>query len=137
LRLGVASLQKQKWLTEGHLREEMVHDVIMRHVVQEETSLPAEKITVDCTGCAALEGPLVLAEVWELGVGVVEICDHDELHGHPAIRIIWGKISPRTRWTYPMRDCEPGYTVVFYNIRGSENRASICNKPGHEEYADI
>jgi hypothetical protein len=66
-------------LTERHLGEEVVHDVVVGDVVQEEAALPAEEVAVDGARGAALEGPLALAEVRERGVRVVEVGDHDEL----------------------------------------------------------
>ena len=57
----------------------MVNDVIVRNVMQEEPSLPSEEVAVHRTSRATLERPLFLTEVWELRIGVVEICDHNEL----------------------------------------------------------
>lgn len=102
-------------MIEWHFGEEMVDDVVVGYIMQEKSPLPSQEVTVHCAGCAALKGPFLLAEVWQLRVGVMEICDHDE----------------------PMGDSEPGYTVIFYNIGRSEKRAGISDKPGHGKYADI
>ena len=53
-------------------------DVIVRDIVEEETTLPAEEITVNSASSTTLVVPLILAVMREFGVGVVEVSDHDE-----------------------------------------------------------
>ena len=68
-------------LTEWHLGEKVVHNMIVRYIMEEKTALPAQKIPVNGACCTALEGPLALTEMGQLRISMVEICDHDKLTG--------------------------------------------------------
>ena len=50
----------------------------MGDTVQEEPTLPAQEIAVDCRSCSALKVPRLSAVVGKEGVCVVEVCYHDE-----------------------------------------------------------
>lgn len=102
-------------VVEGHLGEEVVDDVVVGDVVEEETSLPAEEVTVDGSGGTTLEGPFLLAVVGEHGVGVVEVGDHDE----------------------PVADAEPGETVVFDDFASSVDGRGVGDTPDHGEDAGV
>lgn len=36
-----------------------------------------------------------------------------------------------------MTDCQPWYTIVFYNSSSAEYRAGICDEPSHEKNANV
>lgn len=71
-------IARARLLTMRHLREEMVYDVIVRHIVQEKATLPAQEISVDCTGSTSLIRPGIVAVMWDDGVCMVQVGDHDE-----------------------------------------------------------
>ena len=56
-------------------------DVIVRDVVEEETTLPAEERPVDGSSSSALEVPFFSAVMRHDGVGMVEVSDHDDWRG--------------------------------------------------------
>lgn len=56
----------------------MVHDVVVRDVVEEKATHPAQEVAVDCRRRAALVVPFRLAIVGQFRVSVVQIRDHDE-----------------------------------------------------------
>ena len=58
---------------EGHLREEVMDNVIVCDVVEEETTLPSEERTVDRARCTTLETPFTLAVVRKALVGVMKL----------------------------------------------------------------
>lgn len=68
-------------LTKGHFREEMVNDMVMSYIVQEKASLPSQEITIDSASSPSLVGPLSSAEMRQLRVGVMKVCNHDKLAG--------------------------------------------------------
>ena len=70
--------KKERRLTEGHLGEKVVHDMVVGHVVEEKAAHPAEEVAVHRRGRAPLEVPLRLAIVRQLRVRVVKVRDHDE-----------------------------------------------------------
>lgn len=70
--------KKKRRLTEGHLGEKVVDDMVVGHVVEEEAAHPAEEVAVHRRGRAPLEVPLRLAIVRQLRVRVVKVRDHDE-----------------------------------------------------------
>jgi len=65
-------------VVEGDGREEMVSNMVVRDVVKEETTGPAQKWPVNSGGSATEEGPLLVAVVSDGWVGVVEIGKHDD-----------------------------------------------------------
>lgn len=122
-------------LTEGHLREKVVNHVIVRNIMQEEATLPAEEVAIDGARSATLEGPFTFSEMGQLRVGVVEVGDHDKLR-----RVRSAGMQIRQTLTYrphPMTDGQPWYTVVFYNSGGSVYRAAICDEPSHQKNANV
>lgn len=52
--------------------------MVVGDIVEEEATLPAKEGPVDGGGSAALEVPFLSAVVGEVGVGVVEVGDHDD-----------------------------------------------------------
>lgn len=64
--------------TERHLREKVVHDMEVSHIMKEKASLPAQKVPVDCSSGSTLEVPFFTAVVRECRVSVVEVSDHDD-----------------------------------------------------------
>ena len=58
--------------TERHRREEVMCDMVVRHVVEEETADPAEQGAVDGGGDAAQECPLILTVVRDGRVRVMK-----------------------------------------------------------------
>lgn len=65
-------------LTEGHLREEMVHDVVVRDVVQEELARAPEELPVHRRRRAAPVRPRAAAVERNRGVGVLQEGDRDD-----------------------------------------------------------
>jgi hypothetical protein len=66
----------------------------MRNVMEEEATLPAQKVSVDSGSSTTLVSPCVIAVVWKLRICVVEVGDHNE----------------------PVGDAEPRDAIVFHNI---------------------
>ena len=60
----------------------MVGDVVVRHVMEEETASPTEEWSVDGGNGATDESPRVLAEVRHRRVGMVKIGEHND----PVVR---------------------------------------------------
>lgn len=56
-----------------------MNDVVMSDVMQKEAPLPAEEVAVDGACGTSLEGPLALAKMRKLRVGVVKVSDHNKL----------------------------------------------------------
>ena len=72
-----------------HRREEVMYDVPMGYTMQEETTLPSQEVPINRRTRATLEGPRIASVMRYLGIGVVQVCDHNE----------------------PVRDQEPGNAV--------------------------
>jgi hypothetical protein len=71
-------LKMERARTEGHLGEEVVDYMVVRDVMEKETSLPAQKRPV-YRGCgAALEVPLLATVMGECRVSVVQVGNHDD-----------------------------------------------------------
>jgi hypothetical protein len=71
--------------------------------------------------------------VGELGVGVVEVGDHDELWQVSE----WGGGVGRETRAYPVGDGEPGDAVVFDDVGGAKDGAGIGDEGGHGEDACV
>ena len=50
--------------TERHLREEVVNDMVVRHIVQEEAALPSQEWSVYSRSRTSLIVPLFRTVVW-------------------------------------------------------------------------
>lgn len=55
----------------------MMGNMIMRNVVKEVASNPAKERSIDSCESAAKEGPLFIAIVWDGGIRVMKVCEHD------------------------------------------------------------
>ena len=75
---GRSERTEKRRLTEWHLWEKVVDDMVAGHVVEEEPAHPAQEVAVDRRSGAPLEIPLRLAIVRQLRVRVVQVRDHDE-----------------------------------------------------------
>lgn len=82
-------------LTEGHLGKEVVDDMIVCNSMEEEITLPPQKVSVYSSRGSARVRPSVVAVVGQNRVGVVKVGNHDE----------------------PMIDAEPRDAVVLDNLR--------------------
>ena len=102
-------------MVEGQLGEEVMDDMIMRNIVEEESSLPPKEITIDSSSCTALESPLVLPVVGHFGVGVVQVSDHDK----------------------PMGDLKPRDTIVLDYFGCTKDGAGVGDAPCHSEDSDV
>lgn len=56
----------------------MMDDVKVSHIVEEETTCPAQEIAINSRGSTTLEAPLSRTIVWELGVCMVQVRYHDK-----------------------------------------------------------
>ena len=63
----------------------MVDDMIVDNVVEEETAAPA-KAAVNGGCCPLEEGPRLGFELWQIWVGVMEVCDGDDPMIDPHVR---------------------------------------------------
>jgi hypothetical protein len=52
--------------------------MVVSNIMEEETTLPSQEVPVDGRGSTALEVPLLAAVVWQIGISVVEVSDHDD-----------------------------------------------------------
>lgn len=120
--------------TEGHLGEKVVDDVEVRYVVEEEAALPPEDTAVDGRGGAALEVPLFTTVVRHVGVGVMEVGDHDDCG--PQLDLIG---APPKWWKglTPVRNLKPGDAVVLDDLHGAVDGAGVGDGPDHECDADV
>lgn len=80
----------------------MVYHMIVGNIMQEESTLPTQEISVHGGSGSALVIPLLSTIVGEEGISMMQIRDHDE----------------------PVGDFKPRYSIVFDNICGRELRAS-------------
>ena len=102
-------------LTERHLGEEVVDDVEVGNTVEEEVAHCAEEVTVDGSSSTAGVRPLLIAVVGQLGVGVVEVGDHDE----------------------PVVDAEPWNAVVLDDVCETVLEASDLYCVHHRENTKV
>ena len=73
-------------VVEWYLWKEVVHDVVVRDVVEEKATHPAQEVAVNRRRRAALVVPFRLAIVGQFRVSVVQIRDHDEpASPHPRL----------------------------------------------------
>ncbi len=56
----------------------MMYDVIMSDIMKEETTLPSKKVSINCSSGTTLEVPLLAAIMRQDGIGMMQICDHDD-----------------------------------------------------------
>ena len=76
----------------------MVHDVVVRDVVEEKATHPAQEVAVDCRRRAALVVPFRLAIVGQFRVSVVQIRDHDEPAGTAVVERCVREDTPTHQW---------------------------------------
>jgi len=55
-----------------------MNDMEVSDIVKEEAALPSEERPVDSGSSTTLEIPLLATVVWESGIGVMKIGDHDD-----------------------------------------------------------
>ena len=102
-------------LTKRHLGEEVMDYMVMRNIVQEEAALPAQERSVNSCSCATLIVPLFHAVMRQIGIGVVQVSNHDE----------------------PMRDQQPWDSIVFENGGGGIQRAGVFDAPRHCQETEV
>lgn len=107
--LGLEVLGGLDSIVEGHLREHVVALVRVANVVVQVVDDGAEG-AVDGAGGAALEVPLVVAEVGNSGVGVLEIGDADD----------------------PGVDTQVRDAVVHEDGHGAKDRGEVGQDRGHD-----
>lgn len=90
-------------------------DVEVGDTVEEEVTHPAEEVTVEGRSGTTRVGPLLAAVVGQLGVGVVEVGDHNE----------------------PMVHAEPWDTVVLDDVCESVLQAGDLDGVHHGEDAEV
>ena len=56
----------------------MMDDVEVSDIVEEEAALPSQEVPVNGGSGSTLEVPFLATVVRKCGVGVVEVCDHDD-----------------------------------------------------------
>lgn len=112
--LGLQVLGRLNSVVEGHLREHVVALVRVANVVVQMVDDSAEG-TINGAGSAALEVPLVVAEVGDSGVGVLEVSDaHD-----------------------PGVDAQVGDAVVHEDGQGAEHGREVGQDRGHDGDAAV
>jgi len=79
-------LCKFRSVPERNATEEVMCDVIVRDVVQEESSLPSNEWTIDSRSSTTQESPSVVAEMRHRWIGVVKVGEHDDPMIGPDVR---------------------------------------------------
>ena len=102
-------------MVERDLREEVVYDMEVSDIVEKETALPSQKVVIDSCSGATLEVPGAFAIVRELGVGMLEVGDHNE----------------------PLSNSNPRQTVKFDEFRGTEDIGSMSDAGSHKENTSV
>lgn len=93
----------------------MVDDMKMCNTVEEEIAHRAQKVPIDRGSRATRIRPFRVAVMWQHGVGVVEVGDHDE----------------------PVVHTEPWDTVVLDDIREAVQAAGVSHGVDHCEDAEV
>lgn len=112
-RKGTVSIRAP--LTEGHLREIMMDDVVVRDTVQEKPALPAEEVPVHGGSSTTRIRPGLVAVVREFEVGVMQVGDHHE----------------------PVADPEPWDAVELHHVPDAVLHGGALEDAEHENHSEV
>lgn len=69
---------RKQLLASGGRNTHVMDNMVVCHIVEEETALPSKEVPVDSCSCSTLEVPFLATIVWQRGIGVVEVSDHND-----------------------------------------------------------
>jgi hypothetical protein len=119
-------------LTERNCGKEMMGDVIVRDVVEEETTNPAQERAIDSGSSSTKESPLLVAVMRYGRIGVLEVREHDD----PVVGQLqrkWGWIPTlEERRTHEKRD-----EVELGEVRNTDLARIVNKNRRHSGNSDI
>jgi hypothetical protein len=86
----------------------MMDDVVVGDIVEEEATLPSQKVSVDGCSSSTLEVPFLASVVRELRVSMVEICNHDDCDN---MLIILESYGPSSAYTSEKRRAKANHST--------------------------